>query len=69
MCINIVVIDQCLIMSDHEKTQKHTNTHTHTQTTHKYSDEYCIVAFCKNTTIITILPLVLLIYLFVLLIV
>ena len=29
----------------------HRNTHTHTDS-HKDSDEYSIVAFCKNTTII-----------------
>ena len=32
------------------ETQKHGNTHTHTHT-HRDSDEYSIVAFCRNATI------------------
>ena len=37
--------------SYHAKTHTHTWKHTHTDA-HKDSDEYSIVAFCKNTTII-----------------
>ena len=48
----------CILLSDklvHAKYQKHThtetNTHTDTHTdAHKDSNEYSIVAFCKNTT-------------------
>ena len=51
---NFMFIDRLLfeLLCKNPETQKHGNTETHTD-----SDEYSIVAFCKNATIINILSI------------
>ena len=60
MCLNFMFLGR-IFLSYRAKTWKHTHTETHTHTdgnthtytdAHKDSDEYSIVAFCKNATII-----------------
>ena len=47
MCLNFMLLDRLLYPA-----KTHTNTHIHTQMhAHTDSDEYSIVAFCKNATI------------------
>ena len=59
MCSDLVFLDRFLfeLSCKNTHTHTHTNTHTHTQThtqthTHRDSNEYPIVAFSKNATII-----------------
>ena len=56
MYSNFVFLDRFLFeLSSKTHTHTHTNTHTHTHThTHTDSNEYPIVAFSKNATIIKI---------------
>ena len=58
MYSNFMFLDQLLfeLSCKNTETQKHANTHAYTHTytrarTHTDSDEYCIVAFCKNATL------------------
>ena len=49
---NFMFLDQLLFELSCKNTHGHMHTHTHTNThTHRDSDEYSIVAFCKNATI------------------
>ena len=48
---NFMLLDRLLFELSCKNTHKHTHTDAHT---HTDSDEYSIVAFCKNATIITI---------------
>ena len=55
MYSNFMFLDQLLfeLSCKNTETRKHRNTETHTNThahTHRDSDEYSIVAFCKNAT-------------------
>ena len=64
MYLNFMFLDRLLfelLCKTHTHTDAHTHTHTHAHAhthtnthTHRDSDEYSIVAFCKNTTIIII---------------
>ena len=49
MYLSFIILDQ-FFLSYRAKTHTHTWKHTHTDAYN--SDEYSIVAFCKNTTII-----------------
>ena len=69
MYLNFMFLDRFLFELSCKNTHTHTHTHTHTYThtqkhthtfgrTHKDSNEYSIVVFCKNAIIITLYKLV-----------